>query len=77
MSEWIQKMLDAQAKIIATARSPLDQRDVFHASKQPVEMTSFPTNSYVLVDYVDRPPTSLNTMKVHLESFALKVDDVL
>jgi len=62
MSEWMQKMLDAQAKIIATARKTLDQRDVFHTSKQPVEITSFPINSYVLVDYIDRPPTSLHTI---------------
>jgi len=40
----------------------LDQRDVFHTSKQPVEITSFPINSYVLVDYIDRPPTSLHTI---------------
>ena len=63
MSEWMQKMLDAQAKIIAVARKTLDNRDALYISKQSDEITSYPINSYVLVDYIDRPPTTLHTIR--------------
>lgn len=43
MSEWMQKMLDAQAKIIAVARKTLDNRDALYISKQSDEITSYPT----------------------------------
>jgi len=63
MSEWMQKMLDAQAKIIAVARKTLDNRDALYISKQSDEITSYPINSYVLVHYIDRPPTTLHTIR--------------
>jgi len=64
LSDWMRKMLDAQAQIVAIARRQLDERDEHHTSQAPAHVTSFPVNSYVLIDYIDKPPTTLHT---HLE----------
>ena len=43
------------------AINTLEKRDEDHmATKQHIQPTVFPINSYVLVDYVDQPPTTLH-----------------
>ena len=61
LSEWMSKMLKAQAEIIHTARLHLNGRDERHMSQSHTEPTSFPVNSYVLVSYDKQPPTTLHT----------------
>ena len=53
-------MLAAQSKIISIARKHLESRDQAHMLTQHSEPTSFPINSFVLLNYIDRPPTSLH-----------------
>jgi len=56
------KMLHAQYEIIIVARKTLGNRDETHtAKKQYSPSTMFPINSYVLVDYIDQPRTTLHT----------------
>ena len=61
LSEWMSKMLQAQNEILQIAINTLEKRDEDHmATKQHTQPTVFPINSYVLVDYVDQPPTTLH-----------------
>jgi len=61
LSDWMTKMLQAQSEIIHIARKTLEARDDFHMSKQHGNPTTFRENSYVLVDYIDKPPSTLHT----------------
>ena len=54
-------MLNAQFEIIRIARCQLESRDESHMTRRHTEPTSFPVNSYVLVDYIDGPPSTLRT----------------
>ena len=61
LSDWMRNMLQAQSNIINVARQTLDNRDEAHmASKEHLTPTEFPVNSFVLVDYLDQPPTTLH-----------------
>jgi len=53
ISEWMPKMLDAHAEIIATARKIFGQRDIFHTSNQP-QQKLLPFQS-IFSDYIDSP----------------------
>jgi transposase InsO family protein len=61
LSDWMTKMLQAQSEILYTARKTLESRDDFHLSRQHGNPTTFEINSYVLVDYIEQPPTTLHT----------------
>jgi len=60
ISDWMQKMLKAQSELIHVARVTQENRDDEHMSTPQEPPTSFPINSYVLVTYIDRPPTTLH-----------------
>ena len=60
ISDWMQKMLNAQSELIHVARVTQENRDDEHMSTPQEPPTSFPINSYVLVTYIDRPPTTLH-----------------
>ena len=60
LSDWMKNMLENQSKIISIARKHLESRDQAHMQSQHSEPTSFPVNSFVLMNYIDRPPTSLH-----------------
>eukprot|EP01039_Chlorochromonas_danica_P015483 gene15483-18195_t len=60
ISDWMQKMLNAQSERIHVARVTQENRDDEHISTPQEPPTSFPINSYVLVTYIDRPPTTLH-----------------
>jgi hypothetical protein len=51
LSEWIARMLQAQADIIRIAKEHQEEHDVHHISMHTSERTEFPINSYVLVQY--------------------------
>ena len=61
LSDWMNKMLQAQSEILHIARKTLEARDDFHMSKHHGNPTTYPVNSYVLVDYINQPPTTLHT----------------
>jgi len=56
----MQKLLNAQSELIHVARVTQENRDDEHMSNPQEPPTSFPMNISVLVNYVDRPPTTLH-----------------
>lgn len=64
LSEWVNKMYDMQAKLLSLAREKQEKTNVYHIAENDIdesEVTVYPVNSYVLVDYFDRPPSKLHT----------------
>ncbi len=61
LSEWAQNMLTKQAELMKIAQQSQKSTDDFHMSQSVGEHTEFPVNSYVLVQYRDRPPTKFHT----------------
>jgi hypothetical protein len=61
LSTWTAKMLQKQADIIRIAQKFQQQHDNTHVAQHSSTPTEFPINSYVLVDYENRPPTKLHT----------------
>jgi hypothetical protein len=65
LSEWASKMLLKQEELLNIARTNQLQKDTMHIAERSKlkdgEMTEYPVNSYVLVDYHDRPPSKLHT----------------
>lgn len=57
LTEWIQKMLKAQAAVIHAAQNNQNQHDEQHLQRATSQRTVFPDNSYVLVEY---PSTGLH-----------------
>jgi len=57
-SEWMARMLDAQATIIQVARQTQSRAQSEYFEKFTEERTKFPVGSLVLVDYGDNRPTS-------------------
>ena len=66
-SEHLIKLLDAQEYIINLARKQQQETDEFHIKqREPENVTSFPINSFVLVNYeneMHRPPSKLHTYR--------------
>ena len=61
LSEWAQNMLNKQAELIRIAQQSQQTTDDYHMSQSVGTHTEFPINSYVLVQYRDRPPTKFHT----------------
>jgi transposase InsO family protein len=63
LSEWAVKMLSKQEELLNAAKSSQEELDNFHIAERKTssEPTEFPVNSYVLVNYHDRPPTKMHT----------------
>jgi hypothetical protein len=65
LSEWAEKMLEKQAVVLNIARQRQDERNKIHLAEAAIsdgkEYTEYPINSYVLVEYHDRPPSKLHT----------------
>jgi hypothetical protein len=51
LSKWMADMLAVQQKIIHIAQQNLDKHHTVHMNTQPNELSEFPVNSYVLVEY--------------------------
>ena len=51
LSKWMADMRKAQANIIAIAKKNLKKHDEVHMLTQPINPTTFPINSYVLVEH--------------------------
>ncbi len=63
LSEWASKMLLKQEELLKIAKANQLEKDTYHiASNKKGEVTHYPENSYVLVDYHDRPPSKLHTV---------------
>lgn len=61
LSEWAEKLLKKQAQIIDIAQKAQQVTDDYHISTASAKRTEFPINSYVLVQYRERPPTKFHT----------------
>ena len=68
VSQWMAKMLDAQAKLVALAQKKLRAKDEKHISEYEPTRTEFAINSYVLVSYpvgmndTRKPPTRFHSI---------------
>jgi hypothetical protein len=66
-SEHLYKLLDAQEYIIKLAKKQQQETDEFHIKqREPDNVTSFPINSFVLVNYENeqhKPPSKLHTYR--------------
>ena len=68
ISDWMAKMLETQAKLIALARKKLMAKDEKHIQEYDPTRTEFPINSYVLVTYpvgmngTRKPPTRFHSI---------------
>jgi hypothetical protein len=66
-SEHLIKLLDAQEYIIKLAQKQQQETDEFHIKqREPENVTSFPINSFVLVNYeneLHKPPSKLHTFR--------------
>lgn len=61
LSNWISNMLQIQHDIISAAKETQWIINQSHLENNPSITTQFDINSYVLVEYDDKPPTKLNT----------------
>jgi hypothetical protein len=61
LSNWISNMLQIQYDIISAAKETQWLINKDHLKTNPTSTTQFEINSYVLVEYDDKPPTKLNT----------------
>jgi hypothetical protein len=61
VKEWSDSMLDKQAKILEIARNTQRTSDDAHIVEANPNRTEFPINSYVLVQYRNRPPTKFHS----------------
>jgi hypothetical protein len=63
LSSYMGDMLHKQQTIIEVARQHQLKLNEQHMLSKNSHVTQFPINSYVLVDYPDRPPTKLHPIK--------------
>lgn len=70
LSDWASKMLSKQDELLKAARIEQDKHDTFHIAERQntagegdstQQYTEYPVNSYVLVNYHDRPPSKMHT----------------
>lgn len=65
LSEWASRMLKKQEELLSIAKSNQQDKDMYHiamhSAKENEKYTEYPLNSYVLVNYHDRPPTKMHT----------------
>ena len=61
VSEWAENMLNKQAKIIQIAKGMQESTDDFTIAQKSAERTEYPVNSYVLMQYRDRPPSKFHS----------------
>ena len=64
LSPWMSSMLEKQQILLAKAQQNQLEHDTHHVARHSVseeDVTVYPINSYVLVQYHDRPPSKLNT----------------
>ena len=60
LSEWTSKMISRQEKTLIIARETQSQKDDIHMKSKSGDITEFPDNSYVLVEYFTGPPSKLH-----------------
>ncbi len=61
LSDWSDKMLKEQARLIELARKAQELTNGKHMKEASANRTEYPINSYVLVKYRDRPPSKFHT----------------
>ena len=62
LSDWMVRMLTAQATIIQVAQETQQKHHKEYFDRFTTERTEFPVGSYVLINYGDdRPPSKLHT----------------
>lgn len=62
LSKYVVDLIEAQRSIIDFAKQTQIEKDAAHMEKQAdADITVFPDDSYVLLDYPERPPSKLNT----------------
>ena len=61
LTNWTASMLKAQRDIIAAAQEIQFLRNENHLESDNVEPTKFDINSYVLINYPDKPPSKIHT----------------
>ena len=61
LSSWTAKLLNYQSRALTIARHTQSEKDKKHLASAPNNtLTTFPDNSYVLVEYFDNPPSKLH-----------------
>lgn len=61
LSDWTAKLLNLQSRALTIARQTQYEKDQQHLAQAPDGIiTQFPDNSYVLVEYIDKPPSKLH-----------------
>ena len=63
LSSWMDDMLECQRKLIESAHRLQIMKNIAHLDGTNQNLTEFPIDSYVLVDYEDRPPSKLHTSR--------------
>ena len=62
MTKYVTDLISTQRSIIEFAKQTQIDKDTAHMEQQSdADVTVFPDDSYVLLDYPDRPPSKLNT----------------
>ena len=61
LSEWAAKMLEKQGRLLQIAKMHQHAADEYHIASANAQRSEFPVNSYVLVQYRERPPTKFHT----------------
>jgi hypothetical protein len=61
LSDWTAKLLNYQSRALTIARQTQSAKDDRHLAAAPdTQLTEYPDNSYVLVEYVEKPPSKLH-----------------
>jgi len=61
LSDWTAKLLNYQSRALTIARQTQSAKDDRHLAAAPdTQLTEYPDNSYVLVEYIDKPPSKLH-----------------
>ena len=61
LSDWTAKLLNYQSRALTIARQTQSAKDERHLAAAPDDpLTEYPDNSYVLVEYVEKPPSKLH-----------------
>jgi hypothetical protein len=65
LSDWAKQMLDKQEELLTIAKQKQSDQNSYKIksllAKEGESYTEYPVNSYVLVDYHNRPPSKLHT----------------
>lgn len=60
LSEWSAQMISRQSKALIIAKETQSKQDEEHMKSRDGDITEFPDNSYVLVEYFTGPPSKLH-----------------